>query len=106
YRVHFAVYSTGHPWVAALVDHMETHLGEDPDFILTVSDGQLKKEKLISDIEDAVSKGIDLLLVNSSDADSPREAVEAAIAQGIPVMGVQKGVNSDKITAVVLADEI
>lgn len=106
YRVHFAVYSTGHPWVAALVDHMQTHLGEDPDFILTVSDGQLKKEKLISDIEDAVSKGIDLLLVNSSDADSPREAVEAAIAQGIPVMGVQKGVNSDKITAVVLADEI
>lgn len=105
YKVHFAVYSTSHPWVASLVDHMKLHLGSDPNFVLTVSDGQMKKEKLISDVEDAMAKGVDLLLINSSDADSPREVVERAAAKGIPVLGVQKGVNSDKVTAVILGDE-
>jgi ABC-type sugar transport system substrate-binding protein len=106
YQIHFAVYSAGHPWIAAMVDHLKAHLEEDPNYKLTMSDGQLKKEKLIADIEDAISRKVHLILVNSSDADSPKEVVARAIAAGIPVLGVQKGVNTDKITGVVLGDEI
>lgn len=106
YKIHFAVYSVGHPWIAAMVDHLKGHLEEDPNYEITISDGQLKKEKLIADIEDAISRKVDLILVNSSDADSPKEVVERAIAAGIPVLGVQKGVNSDKITGVILGYEV
>lgn len=106
YKVHWASYWTGHPWMADMQRHLEVEFAKHKDVTFTVSDGQNKKEKLIADIEDAIARQPDLLIITSGDADSPRDAVARAVQDGIPVLSLQKVLNGCEVTAKVLADDV
>jgi len=54
--------------------------------IVIVSDGQFNVTKQLSDVEDMIVQGIDLLLFNAVDSDAAEPAVVLAKEAGIPVV--------------------
>lgn len=59
-----------------------------PDTQVYVSDARHDVSKQLSDIEDMVAKGVNILVVNPTDSEGVRGAVEAAKAKGVTVVSV------------------
>ena len=62
--------------------------------------------KQVSDIEDLVSKGISVLIVNPVDSDAVTGAVEAAKAKGVKVIAVDRVVNGVEIECQIASDNV
>ena len=62
--------------------------------------------KQVSDIEDLVSKGISVLIVNPCDSDAVTGAVEAAKAKGVKVIAVDRAVNGVEIDCQIASDNV
>ncbi len=73
---------------------------------LSVVDAGDDVTKQVSDIEDLVSKGISVLIVNPVDSDAVTGAVEAAKAKGIKVISVDRAVNGVEIDCQIASDNV
>ena len=62
--------------------------------------------KQVSDIEDLVSKGISVLIVNPCDSDAVTGVVEAAMAKGVHVIAVDRAVNGVTIACQIASDNV
>ena len=105
YKVHFAQYSSGLPILVQWRNHLVAEAKKNPDIELTVSDGQNNPSKLVADIEDAVTRKVNLIIIQAGDSQVPVPGVEGAAAAGIPVIAMQKRINSDKVTATYVGDD-
>ena len=61
---------------------------------VTVSDGQNDMAKQIADIEDMVSKGVKLIILNPRDPEGLVPAVDAATAAGVKIVILDSGISS------------
>ena len=73
---------------------------------LSVVDAGDDVTKQVSDIEDLVSKGISVLIVNPCDSDAVTGAVEAAKAKGVKVIAVDRAVNGVEIDCQIASDNV
>ena len=73
---------------------------------LVVVDAQDSVSKQVSDIEDLVTRGVDVLLVNPTDSDAVVPAVRGAQEAGIPVVAVDRGVNNVDLAYFVVSDNV
>ena len=73
---------------------------------LSVADAGDDVTKQTSDIEDLVSKGISVLIVNPVDSDAVTGAVEAAMAKGVKVISVDRAVNGVEIDCQIASDNV
>ena len=73
---------------------------------MTVADAGDDVTKQVSDIEDLVSKGISVLIVNPVDSDAVTGAVEAAKAKGVKVISVDRAVNGVDIDCQIASDNV
>jgi ribose transport system substrate-binding protein len=64
-------------------NYYETNANDDPT-------------KQVADVEDLITKGIDLLIVSAASSEALTPAVEKAMDQGIPVVMVDRNISSDK----------
>ena len=64
-------------------------------------DGQNDAATQLSQVETMINNGVDAIILNPQDAEACAACVEAADAAGIPVIGVNTMVNSDKLTSYV-----
>jgi len=71
-------------------NYYETNANDDP-------------VKQIADIEDLVTKGIDLLIVSAATAEALTPVVEKVMDKGIPVITVDRNISSDKYVTYVEA---
>ena len=71
-------------------NYYETNANDDP-------------VKQIADIEDLVTKDVDLLIVSAATAEALTPAVEKVMDQGIPVITVDRNISSDKYVTFVEA---
>jgi len=69
-----------------------------------VTDGQGKSEQQISNIEDMIVNGLDLLVVSPAQEGALTPAVEQVYNAGIPVVCIDRGIISDAYTTWVHAD--
>lgn len=69
--------------------------------IKTVNDDSKKQ---VDDIEDFISSGVDLLIISPNEAVPLTSVVEKAMDKNIPVILVDRKINSDKYTAFIGAD--
>lgn len=100
YRVHWAVYRTaGSPWMVSMADVMTREWASHPGVELTISDGQFDQAKLVADIEDAIARGVDLIMATPMDPESATATLAQAYQMGIPVVLVLKRVSGDQFTA-------
>ena len=73
---------------------------------ITVADAGDDAAKQTSDIEDLVSSGISVLIVNPVDSDAVTGAVEAAKAKGVKVIAVDRAVNGTEIDCQIASDNV
>lgn len=71
---------------------------------LVVVDAQDSVSKQVSDIEDLVTRGVEVLIVNPTDSDAVVPAVRGAIDAEIPVIAVDRGVNNVELSSFVVSD--
>ena len=100
-----SVSTQNNPFFVTLVDGAEdaaNKLGVK----ITVTDAGDDVTKQVSDIEDLVSKGISVLIVNPVDSDAVTGAVESAIAAGVRVISVDRAVNGVDIDCQIASDNV
>ena len=73
---------------------------------LSVVDAGDDVTKQVSDVEDLIAKGISVLIINPVDSDAVTGAVEAAIAQGVRVISVDRAVNGVEIDCQIASDNV
>ena len=64
-------------------------------------DGNYDAATQLSQVETMISNGVDAIILNPHDADACAACVDVAYEAGIPVIGVNTMVNSDKLTSYV-----
>lgn len=72
--------------------------------IETNANGDIAKQ--LSDIEDLITKRVDVLIVNALDADAIVPAVKKAKEANIPIIFLDRGANSDEITSFLETDNV
>jgi len=95
-------------WRKNMVGEMKREITffRDYNIELIVKDAGDNNEKQIADINDLVSKGIDLLIVSPNEAEPLTPTVEKVYNKGIPVIIVDRKINSSKYTAFIGADNL
>lgn len=73
---------------------------------LIVLDSQNDPAKDMANVEDLVTKGVSLILLNPTDSDAVVNAVKAANAAKIPVITIDRAANGGEVVAHVASDNI
>lgn len=75
-----------------------------PEIELEIRDGKSSNEKQINDIEYFIEEGVDVLIVSPIESDPITPIVEKAFNRGIPVILIDRKINSDKFTTYIGGD--
>ena len=100
-----SVSTQNNPFFVTLVEGAEKEAAAQ-GLTLSVVDAGDDVTKQVSDIEDLVSKGISVLIVNPVDSDAVTGAVEAAKAKGVKVISVDRAVNGVEIDCQIASDNV
>jgi ribose transport system substrate-binding protein len=100
-----SVSTLNNPFFVTLRDGAQA-TANDLGLELLVTDAQDSVSAQISDIEDLVQRGIDVLIVNPTDSDAVVPAVMAAMQAGIPVIAVDRGVNTEGLAFFIASDNV
>src|SRR5260370_23690507 len=97
YKIGFANAAQSDIWLVTFTDGVEWAASKHEDKIakLIVTDANGDASKQVSDIQDLISQGVDLLLVNPVSADPLDPVLLRAMKQGIPVVTVARRTKSD-----------
>lgn len=95
WRLGFSQVTTTEPWRVLFNRRMREAAAAHPDIQLTIADGQDRTEKQVADVEAFVRQRVDLILVSPKESAGLTGAVEAATAAGIPVIVLDRGVDTE-----------
>lgn len=73
---------------------------------LIVTDAQDSVSTQISNIEDLLQSGVDVLIVNATDSDAVVPAVMEANTQNVPVIAVDRGINGGTLAYFIASDNL
>ncbi|WP_027134153.1 sugar ABC transporter substrate-binding protein [Geminicoccus roseus] len=99
--VGIAMYTLGAPYFAAQVAAAQDQ-AEKAGCTVYTADGQNDMGKQISDVEDMVARGVDLLILNPRDPEGLVATASSATAQGVKVVVMDSSINprADVVTQV------
>ncbi len=100
-----SVSTQNNPFFVTLVEGAQK-AAADLGLTLSVVDAGDDVTKQVSDVEDLVSKGISVLIINPVDSDAVTGAVEAAMAKGVRVISVDRAVNGVEIDCQIASDNV
>lgn len=66
-----------------------------PEFDITLTDGEDTDSKQVSDVEDLIANGIDILLISPNTSEALTDVCQKAMDAGIPVVTLDRNVNCD-----------
>lgn len=92
-KVGVAMYTLGAPYFAAQVAAAEDQ-AKKAGCDVTTADGQNDMAKQIADVEDMISKGVNLLILNPRDPEGLVAAADAATAAGVKVVVMDSSINT------------
>lgn len=104
YLIGFAQDTLGNDWRLAQVSDLKKSLSGIAGIKLIITDAKGHTAKQISDIEDLISRNIDLLITSPMDAVALTPVVSKAYKQGIPVILLDRGIATDNFTTLIGAD--
>lgn len=95
-------------WREIMVMEMKRELSfySDYDVEFIVKDANDDNDKQIRDIHELVSAGIDILIVSANEAEQLTPTVEDVFNDGIPVVIIDRMINSSKYTSYIGADNL
>lgn len=96
YVIGFSQGTMNHPWRVAMVEGNKSYAEANlPDVELIITDGQNTASKQVTDVESLLARGIDVLMISPLTAQALTPVVNQAMAQGIPVITLDRKVNTD-----------
>ncbi|MCR5886901.1 substrate-binding domain-containing protein [Hymenobacter sp. J193] len=106
YRIGFSQCSTNGPWRQAMLAGMERELSFHPEVALRMLNANDNSQVQQQQIRQLLREGVDLLIVSPYEAGPVTPAVEEAIAQGVPVVLLDRRTASPRYTAYVGGDNL
>ncbi|WP_041581753.1 ribose ABC transporter substrate-binding protein RbsB [Salisediminibacterium selenitireducens] len=103
--VGFSISTLNNPFFVTLQEGAEAH-AEELGIELLMVDAQDDDAKQINDVEDLITQGVDVILINPTDSTSVVAAVEAANSAGIPVITVDRGADGGDVVAHIASDNV
>lgn len=100
-----AVSTQTNPFFVTLVEGAQEK-AKELGVTLYVADAGDDVAKQASDIEDLISKGIQVLIVNACDSDAVGPTVQEAIDKGIKVIAVDRAVNGATVDCFIASDNV
>ena len=100
-----AVSTQTNPFFVTLVEGAQAK-ADELGVTLYVADAGDDVAKQASDIEDLISKGIQVLIVNACDSDAVGPTVQEAIDKGIKVIAVDRAVNGATVDCFIASDNV
>ncbi|MET0171259.1 ABC transporter substrate-binding protein [Agrobacterium sp. lyk4-40-TYG-31] len=107
YTIGFSNAGLGDSWRVVMQHSMQKAAFEHKDQIshLLITDAGHDDAKQVSDIQDLISQGVDLLIVSANTEQAVDPAVSRAMEQGIPVVMVDRRVSSNNFVTFVTASD-
>ena len=106
YRFGFSQVTTVEPWRVQFNKEMIKEAAKHPELELIVTDGQDKTEKQVADVENLIQQGVDILLVSPKESAGLTGVVLKAIDAKIPVIILDRNVETDKYTQFIGGDNV
>jgi ribose transport system substrate-binding protein len=94
------------PWRVQFNKEMQKEADKHPEVQLIITDGQDKTEKQVADVESLIQQGIDVLLISPKESAGLTGVVLKAIDAKIPVIVLDRNVNTDKYTQFIGGDNV
>ncbi len=104
FLVGFSQCNSAEPWREAMNKEMTQEAGKHSEIELIILDAQQDNSKQVSDIENLITREIDLLIVSPNEARPITAVVEKAFDRGIPVIVLDRKVYTEKYTSFIGAD--
>jgi ribose transport system substrate-binding protein len=106
YRFGFSQVTTVEPWRVQFNKDMRREAEKHSNLELLISDGQDRTEKQVSDVESFISQGVDVLLISPKESAGLTGVTLKAIEAGIPVIVLDRNVDTDKYTQFIGGDNV
>ena len=106
YRFGFSQVTTVEPWRVQFNKDMKKEAEQHPELELLIADGQDKTEKQVADVETFISQGVDVLLISPKESAGLTPVTLKAIEAKIPVIILDRNVNTDKYTQFIGGDNV
>ena len=91
----FSQGTMNHPWRVAMVEGNQQYAAENyPNVELVVTDGQNQASKQVSDVESLLVRQPKVLMISPLTAEALTPVVERALAEGIPVVTLDRMVDT------------
>ena len=103
--VGFAQDTLANDWRLAQVKQIEQQLAAYPSIRFIYSDGRGSTAKQVSDIEDMIALGVDILITSPRDERAMTPVIAEAYRKGIPVILVTRKIESDAYTTFISPDD-
>jgi len=94
------------PWRVQFNKDMQKEADKHPEIKLIITDGQDKTEKQVAGTESLIQQGVDVLLISPKESAGLTGVVLKAIDAKIPVIVLDRNVNTDKITQFIGGDNV
>ncbi|WP_028329111.1 sugar ABC transporter substrate-binding protein [Brachyspira alvinipulli] len=100
----YTAMTMNNPFFLTISESIKSELEKNGDTLI-VLDPQLDQAKQISQVEDMIAQGIELLFLNPVDWQGVKPALDAAKAAGIPIVNFDADVyDTDLVDAIVISD--
>lgn len=105
FTVGFVISTQTNPFFVSLKDGAQAK-ADELGIELIVLDSQDDSAKAASNMEDLITRGVDLILVNPTDSDAIVNSVMLANDAGIPVITVDRSSNGGEVLSYIASDNI
>ena len=93
-------------WRKSMDHTMEIEASLHPEVKLTIYNADRNVKKQIADIDNMIQQGVDLIIIAPYESDSIVPVIDKAFIRGIPVIIIDRKVNTSNYTAFLGADNI
>jgi ribose transport system substrate-binding protein len=105
-KLGFSQVTTIEPWRVQFNKDMKTEAGKHPEVELIITDGEDKTEKQVADVESLIRQEVAVLLISPKESAGLTGVVLKAIDQKIPVIVLDRNVDTDKYTQFIGGDNV
>ena len=106
YRFGFSQVTTVEPWRVQFNKDMRKEAAKHDNLELLISDGQDRTEKQVADVENFIVQKVDVLLISPKESAGLTGVTLKAIDAGIPVIILDRNVDTDKYTQFIGGDNV
>lgn len=104
FRIGMSQANNAEPWRTAMNAQIAAAAAQHPEFEVTFTDAKQNNAQQVTDVEQFISSGVDLLIISPNEATPLTNVVAKAYDKGIPVIVLDRKVNGDKYTMWIGAD--